>query len=203
MFGSVNSPSIPPRNDTKSTVIDWRQTITGTFNSSIIFSAIAICLILSLSIIINETNVGLSNYAYGQVQEQDLQQQQASNSPQVSSSSSPSNEVIIHLNSVTFTPLDNNQANQLKVVVDYKTNDPALVNTPMTGTMKVYLSDGTLLKTSSIPKGFVLGQSGPIQFATSFVDKTIQDIKADVYLTNTLGTEKISNTVTTPASLVG
>lgn len=200
MFGSVFRPSIPLRNDTKSTVIEWSQTIIGTLKSSILFSAIAICLIFSLSIIINETNGGISNNAYAQVQEQ--KQQRNSISPQLSSSSSPSNEVTIHLNSVTFAPLDNNQANQLKVVVDYKTNDPALVNTPMTGTMKVYLSDGMLLKTSSIPKGFVLGQSGPIQFATSFADKTIQDVKADVYLTNTLDTERISNTLTINASLV-
>lgn len=198
MIGSVFRPSIPLRNDMKSTVIEWRRTIIGTSKSSILFSAIAICLIFSLSIIINETNIGISNNAYAQVQEQ----QQNSISPQLSSSSSPSNEVTIHLNSVTFAPLTYTDHNQLKVVVDYKTNDPALVNTPMAGTMKVYLPDGTPLKSSSIPKGFVLGQSGPIQFATSFTDKTIQNVKADIYLTDTQHSDKISNTVTTTASLV-
>ncbi len=72
-----------------------------------------------------------------------------------------------------------------------------LVNTSMYGTMKVFLPDGTLLKTSHIQKGYVLGQLDPIQFATSsFEDKSIQDVKADIYLTDTLGTQ-ISTTLKT------
>ena len=72
--------------------------------------------------------------------------------------------------------------NQLKVLINYQTNDPDIVNTPMDGIMKVYQSDGSLLKTSSIPKGYVVGQSGIIQFATSFTDQTIQNVGAEIYL---------------------
>jgi hypothetical protein len=111
------------------------------------------------------------------------------------------NKVTIRLSSVEFAPLTNGINNQLKVLVDYQTNDPMLVNTPMSGTMKVFLLDGIPLKTSNIQKGYVLGQAGPIQFATSLEDKTIQDIKADIYLTDTLGNQ-ISNTLRTNASLV-
>ena len=63
----------------------------------------------------------------------------------------------------------------------------------MKGTMKVYLSDGTPLKTSSIQKGYIVGQSGVIGFANYFTDKSIQKVKAEVYLTNTQGSEKVSN----------
>ena len=83
---------------------------------------------------------------------------------------------------------------------NYKTNDPSLVNTPIAGTMKVYDSDGNTIKTSKIGNGYVLGQSGPMQFATTFTDKTIAEIKAEVYMTDTMG-NKISNTLTTDASL--
>ncbi len=67
--------------------------------------------------------------------------------------------------------------------------------------MKVYNPDRTLLKTSPIQKGFVLGESGVIQFATSFTDKTLKDVNAEIALTDPLNEEKISNTLKTNASL--
>ncbi|TVP41499.1 hypothetical protein NARC_30214 [Candidatus Nitrosocosmicus arcticus] len=140
-----------------------------------------------MSIIINEESVGMSNNVYAQVNQQ------------TDSLASP-NKITIQLTSVKYAPLSETNFNQLKVLVDYNTNDLSVVNTPMTGTMKVSLPDGTPLKTSSIQKGYVVGQSGTIQFATSFTDKAIQRVNADVYLTNTLGTEKISNVLTINAS---
>ena len=83
---------------------------------------------------------------------------------------------------------------------NYKTNDPSLVNTPIAGTMKVYDSDGNTIKTSKVGNGYVLGQSGPMQFATTLIDKTISDVKVEVYLTDTVG-NKLSNSLTTGASL--
>jgi len=112
-----------------------------------------------------------------------------------------SNKISIDTNSVTFAPLTDSTINQLKILVNYQTTDPSLVNTPMAGIMKVFLSDGSLLKTSSIPKGYVVGQSGVVQFATSFTDQTIQNVKAEVYMVNTKD-EIISNVLSVDASLV-
>jgi len=164
----------------------WKRLPFGT-KPKIAIAIIVISIIFSLSIIINEEIVGMSKNAYAQVNQQN------------DSPASP-NKITIQLNYVKYAPLSDTNFNQLKVLVDYKTNDPSVVNTPMTGTMKVSLSDGTPLKTSSIQKGYVVGQSGSIQFATSFTDKTIQRVNADVYLTNTLGSEKISNVLTINAS---
>ena len=109
--------------------------------------------------------------------------------------------VIIKLDSVSFAPLTNSEINQLKVDITYQTNDPKLVNTIMAGVMKVYTTEGTLVKTSSIPSGYILGQAGPMQFATSFEDQTIQDVKAEIAMTDTNHAEKISNTLTVESSL--
>jgi hypothetical protein len=109
--------------------------------------------------------------------------------------------VTIKLDSVTFAPLTDSHINQLKVDIIYQTNDPSFVNTIMAGVMKVYTDDGTLIKTSTIPSGYVLGQSGPMHFATSFEDQTIQDVKAEITMTDTSKTEKISNTLDVEASL--
>jgi hypothetical protein len=146
---------------------------------------IAIGLLLTFSI---PTEIGVltADYeAYAQ-SEQGLKQ-----SEDVSSS----NPVTIKLDSVKFSPLDDSGNNQLKVEITYQTNDPSFVNTIMAGVMKVYTVDGTLIKTSSIPSGYVLGQTGPMQFATSFDDQTLQDVKAEIAMTDTSHTEKISNTL--------
>jgi hypothetical protein len=109
--------------------------------------------------------------------------------------------VIIKLDSVSFAPLTDSEINQLKVDITYQTNDPKLVNTIMAGVMKVYTTDGTLVKTSSIPSGYVLGQAGPMQFATSFEDQSIEDVKAEIAMTDTSHTEKISNTLDVETTL--
>ena len=159
-----------------------------TTNPKIAIITITITLIISVSAVINSENFGIINDAYAQA-------------PQQNDIPTSQDKITIQLNSAKFAPLSDGKFNHLKILVDYQTNDPSLVNTPMKGTMKVSLADGTPLKTSSIQKGYVVGQSGNIQFATSIADKTIQKVKADVYLTDTQGSEKISNTLTVDASL--
>jgi hypothetical protein len=112
-----------------------------------------------------------------------------------------SNQVTIKLDSVKFTQNDDSGDNQLKVGIIYETNDPKLVNTIMAGVMKVYTTDGTLIKTSSIPSGYILGQTGPMQFATTIEDKTIQHVKADIAMTDKSKLIKISNTLPVDATL--
>lgn len=112
-----------------------------------------------------------------------------------------SDRITIKLNSLRFAPLTDSDINQLKVDITYQTNDPKLVNTIMAGVMKVYTTDGALIKTSTIPNGYVLGQSGPMQFATSFDDQTIQDVKAEILMTDVSHLEKMSNTLTVEATL--
>lgn len=123
----------------------------------------------------NSGIVSLGNDVYGQVQS-------SLNDHYLSAK-----KISIELNSVTFSPLDDQYFNQLRVPINYHTLDPSLVNTPMAGIMKVYDANGALNKISSIPKGYVVGQSGKMHFATSFTEKTVQSVKAEVYLTDTLG----------------
>jgi len=162
-----------------------------TTNSKIATVIITITLINSLSVVINNENFGINNDVYAQFP-QAQQRNDTSNSQ---------DNITIQLNSIKFAPLTNSDNNQLKVLADYKTNDPALVNTHMDGVMKVYNPEGTLLKTSTIQKGFVLGESGVIQFATSFADQTIRDVNTELALTDAFHAEKISNTLKSSASL--
>lgn len=165
---------------------------------------VAACMMFMLSMLVP----GDVNKVFAQGQQDNLSQD-SDQKPETSSSlstadsassSSLKDKVTIDLTSVELAPLTSSENNQLKIVINYQTNDPSLVNTPMAGTMKVYDSDDNIIKTSKIGNGYVLGQSGPMQFATTFTDKTISKVKAEVYLTDTMG-NKISNTLTTDASL--
>lgn len=120
---------------------------------------------------------------------------------QQSKSTVSANEITITSNSARFLPLTNATHNQLKVIVHYQTNVISLVNTKINGGMKVSLSNGSLVKISSFPNGFIVGQSGTIQFATSFADKTIQNVKASIILTDLTKTTPLSNAITINAFL--
>jgi hypothetical protein len=175
-------------------IINMRDTRSKRLNSypkttALVVTVIAIGLLFSYSMA-SDKGILLTDYnVYAQTEQQEN-----------NDSISP-DKVTINMNSVRFAPLTNSDVNQLKVGITYQTNDPKLVNTIMAGVMKVYTTDGTLIKTSTIPDGFVLGQAGPMQFATSFEDATIQDVKAEVAMTDTSHAEAISNTIMVEASL--
>lgn len=111
-------------------------------------------------------------------------------------------KITIKLNSIKFAPSSSNKgSNLLKVLVDYNTNDASTINSPMSGIMKVYLSNGTLARTSPIGNGIVVEKSGTATFSTSFMDNTIKKVKVTVYLTDALKLNKISNEISAKTSL--
>ena len=157
-------------------------------SSTLVVTLFAIGLLISFSIDSgNDFLVDFNSYA----QSEEPQQTAVNNNT--------TDRVSIKVDSVKFSPLTNSGINQLKVDITYQTNDPKLVNTIMAGVMKVYTTDGTLIKTSTIPSGYILGQAGPMQFATSIQDETIQNVKAEIVMTDKSHLEKISNTLTIEA----
>jgi hypothetical protein len=163
-------------------------TTISTINSGIFFNDDDSMLGSSSSSSSSINSISTSNRAYAQ---------------QSMAATSTANKITITSNSVQFLPLTNATHNQLKVIVHYQTNDVSLVNTKINGIMRVSLPNGSLVKTSSFPNGFVVNQSGTIQFATSFANKTIQNVKADIVLTDLNKMTPLSNIVTTNVSYNG
>jgi hypothetical protein len=64
-------------------------------------------------------------------------------------------EISIFLGSAEFIPLEV-QENQ--VVANYTINDPSFTNQKINSVMKVYLPNGTLIKTSSSADGLIVNQ---------------------------------------------
>jgi hypothetical protein len=107
-------------------------------------------------------------------------------------------EISEKLNSAHFLPLtsSNNQShqvNQVKVVVNYTVLDPSSVSKQnMTALMRVYASNGTLIRSSPAELGYIGNKTnntttsgGQTTLATAITDSKVRDVRAFVFFTNT------------------
>ena len=101
----------------------------------------------------------------------------------------------ISIDQAVALPLTTAEGNQVKVVVNYDIKDRSLVGQRLNAIMGIYdRQNGTLIKLSSFPNGFILNNTnGTTQLATT--DPKIQNISAIVTLTNSDKTEKYTNDV--------
>jgi hypothetical protein len=88
------------------------------------------------------------------------------------------------LNSARSVPLTIGEGNQVNVVLNYKVNDPSIINSQINSVMKVYCPNRTLFKTSSSPEGFILNESGTQRHATTITNNKLVDPTAVVQFTN-------------------
>jgi hypothetical protein len=97
----------------------------------------------------------------------------------------------------TALPLVNAEGNQVKLIINYSIGDESIVGQRINTQMGIYDHiNGTLIKLSSFPEGFILNNTaGTIQLASTLTDPTIQNISTIVTLTNAQKTEKYSNDV--------
>ena len=102
-------------------------------------------------------------------------------------------------NNTQFTRLNDTGNYQIKVFVDYTVTDPALIGQKINAVMKVYNSDGSLLKTTSFPGGFAVNRTGGTYLLTSIPIPPAQNITTETVFTDLNKTNLLSNPVkTTP-----
>src|ERR687898_1110862 len=113
-------------------------------------------------------------------------------------------EVILSLDNSTFTPLTLGSGNQVRVLANYNIQNSSIVGQTINAVMKLYTSNGTLIKTSSYPSGFVAqNTNGTAELKSTVEDPTIQSAIANITLTNAAKTEVISNKISTTINLQG
>jgi hypothetical protein len=97
----------------------------------------------------------------------------------------------------TALPLVNAEGNQVKLIMNYSIGDESIVGQRINAQMGIYdRINGTLIKLSSFPDGFILNNTaGTIQMASTLTDPKIQNISTIITLTNEEKTEKYSNDV--------
>jgi hypothetical protein len=91
-------------------------------------------------------------------------------------------------------PLGKN-VQQVRLTTTYTVSDPDIVDKQISGVMKVYTDNGTLIKTTSIPNGFKADKSGFQQFVTTIPTSSVQSIKAIVTFTELNQSAPLSNSV--------
>jgi hypothetical protein len=103
----------------------------------------------------------------------------------------------ITVDRATALPLINSEGNQVKVIVNYSIVDESVLGQRINAVMGIYdRPNGTLIKLTSFPKGFILNSTeGAIQLASTLTDPKIQNISTVVTLTNAEKSEKYSNDV--------
>ena len=101
----------------------------------------------------------------------------------------------ISVTQATALPLVNAEGSQVKLIINYSMGDESIVGQRINAQMGIYdRINGTLIKLSSFPDGFILNNTaGTIQLASTLTDPKIQNISTIVTLTNAEKTEKYSN----------
>jgi hypothetical protein len=111
-------------------------------------------------------------------------------------------EVLITLDNTYFRPLSLGEGNQCGVFVSYTVKEPSIAGQMINAVMEVYAPNGTLIRTSSYPSGFIAQSSGgKAELKTTFTDDTVQSVTANVMFTNLQKTQTISNELTVKVNL--
>ena len=87
----------------------------------------------------------------------------------------------------------NQTGQQVKILVNYTTEDPSILTQTINAVMKVYTSNETLIKTSSFPEGFIANSSDTQQLSTTLMGNGLQNVTAVVQFTDASKTIPISN----------
>ena len=101
-------------------------------------------------------------------------------------------DISISLASAEFIPLGE-VGNQVNVFSNYTVNDPSFVNQKINSVMKVYATNGTLIKTSSSAEGFIVNQTSSQHHVTTLTNSTLQNVIAVVQYTDLAKTLTLSN----------
>ena len=108
-----------------------------------------------------------------------------------------SERISISVSNSSFVPLTNTDANQVRVGVEYTIEDESIENEMINAVMKVYAPNGSLIRTTSIPSGFTAQGDGGVEvLRTTFVDKSMQSILANITFTDLTKKVPVSNVIT-------
>src|SRR5215207_6107573 len=103
-------------------------------------------------------------------------------------------EITLKLYNSSFGSLTSGGGNQVSVFANYKLNDNSIAGQTINAVMEVYAPNGTLIRTSSYPSGFVAQSSGGVEgLETTIKDPTLQSVTANVTFRNADKTEALSN----------
>jgi hypothetical protein len=103
-------------------------------------------------------------------------------------------EVTLTLHNSSFGSLTSGGGNQVSVFTSYELNDNSNAGQTINAVMEVYAPNGTLIRTSSYPNGFIAQSAGGVEgLETTIRDSTLQSVTANVTFRNLDKTAVLSN----------
>jgi DNA polymerase III delta prime subunit len=113
-------------------------------------------------------------------------------------------EITLTLHNSSFGSLSSGGGNQVSVFANYELNDNSIAGQTINAVMEVYSPNGTLIRTSSYPNGFIAQNSGGVEgLETTIRDPTIQSVIANVTFRNLDKTAILSNDLRVDLNLDG
>ena len=103
-------------------------------------------------------------------------------------------EITLTLHNSSFGSLSSGGGNQVSVFASYELNDNSIAGQTINAVMEVYAPNGSLIRTSSYPDGFIAQSSGGVEgLETTIRDPTIQSVTANVTFRDLDKTAILSN----------
>ena len=159
---------------------------------------IAMTVILELSLLFNQQSLSLvffSGYSSAVISELPFFKNALANHGQ---------EVTLTLHNSSFGSLSSGGGNQVGVFASYELNDNSIAGQTINAVMEVYAPNGSLIRTSSYPNGFVAQSSGGVEgLETTIRDPTIQSVTANVTFRDLDKTAILSNDLRADLNLDG
>ena len=112
-------------------------------------------------------------------------------------------DIVVKILNSSFAPMTNVHGNQLKISTTYQVNNESLEDDRINGVMKIYSKNGTMVKYSSFPSGFIANKTGTVEFKTTIRDPALSNVIANVTILDVAKKNDLSNTVTTNLTLQG
>jgi hypothetical protein len=107
-------------------------------------------------------------------------------------------EITLKLGNAEFVPQNETADYQISINVNYSVSDPTLVGKEINAVMKVHSPDGSVIKTTSFPLGFIANSTGIAELLTNIPKSAAQNITTETVFTDLNKTNVLSNTIQTP-----
>ena len=106
-------------------------------------------------------------------------------------------EIIIKLGTAQSAPLNGTTSYKITVNISYIVSDPNLIGKRLNAIMKVHGLNGTVIKTTSFPSGFIANRADTARMVTNIPISNARNITTETVFTDLNKSNVISNVVKT------
>jgi hypothetical protein len=107
-------------------------------------------------------------------------------------------EFVIKLANIQSYPVNGTTHYQIKASVNYSVSDPNLIGQKVNAVMKVHSFNGSVIKTTSFPNGFIANKTDTARLLTNIPVTLAKNITTEIFFTDLNRASVLSNTLKIP-----